>query len=228
MGFSETKIRRYTKDTPDMPAALRRAISAGGETPVAFLGDPRILRGRLIGFFCSIRCPGDPILKTYDLARALRDTYVTIVGGYQSPMEKELLYLLLPGPARLVVCPARGLGRMRILKIWNPALDDGRLAILSFFDDQVHRPTVPAATERNVRVAALADTLLIAHAEAGGKIEALCREAIRDGKPVFALASTDNAHLFEIGARPVEADNPVDLIGVPSRMVTGANGKAKG
>ena len=88
------KIKRYTRDSQDMPAALRRAISAGGEAPAAFLGDPRILRGRLIGFFCSIRCPGDPILKTYDLARALRDTYLTIVGGFQSPMEKEL-----PAPA---------------------------------------------------------------------------------------------------------------------------------
>ena len=39
MGFSETKIRRYTKDAPDMPAALRRAISAGGEAPAAFYGD---------------------------------------------------------------------------------------------------------------------------------------------------------------------------------------------
>ena len=162
MASAQMKIRHYTKDTPDMPAAMRRAIGAGGEAPVALLGDPRILRGRLIGFFCSVRCPGDPILKTYDLARALRDTYVTIVGGYQSPMEKELLYLLLPGPARLVVCPARGLGRMRILKIWNPALDDGRarLMILSCFDDHIRRPTAADCDRTKcARVAVLADVL---------------------------------------------------------------------
>ena len=93
----------------------------GRDSGFAFLGDPRILRGRSIGFFCSVRCPGDPILKTYDLARALRDTYLTIVGGFQSPMEKELPAPAVAGILRgLFVCPARGFGRMRILKMWNP------------------------------------------------------------------------------------------------------------
>ena len=195
-----------------MPAVLRRAIGAGGEAPVALLGDPGILEGRLIGFFCSVRCPGDAILKTFDLARTLRDTDATIVGGFQSPMEKEFLELLLRGSARVIVCPARGLGRMRILKVWNPPLDEGRLMFLSFFDDRIRRPTAATAAQRNARVAALADTILIAHAEAGGKIQALCRDALAAGEPVFALASDDNAHLFEIGARPVDADDPKYLI----------------
>ena len=83
---------------------------------------------------------------------------------------------------------------------------------LSFFDDRIRRPTAATAAERNARVAALSDIMLIAHAETGGKVEALCREAIGDGKPVFALASDDNAHLFEQGARPVDADDPEVLI----------------
>ena len=190
-----------------MPAVLRRAIGAGGEAPVALLGDPGILKGRLIGFFCSVRCPGDVILKTFDLARSLRDADVTVVGGFQSPMEREFLDLLLRGSARVIVCPARGLGRMRIPGDWKEPIGDGRLVILSFFDDRVRRPTAATAAERNVRVAALSDILLIAHAEIGGKTEALCRDAIGDGKPVFALASDDNAHLFEQGARPVDADD---------------------
>ncbi len=204
-------ITRFDKCAPDMPASLRRAIGAGREAPVALLGDHGILEGRLIGFFCSVRCPGDVILKTLDLARALRDVDVTFVGGFQSPMEREFLDLLLRGSASVVVCPARGLDRMRMLKVWNPLLDDGRLMFLSFFDDRVRRPTAATAAERNARIAALSDTILIAHAEIGGKTEALCREAIEDGKPVFTLASTDNAHLIELGARPVDAANPVVL-----------------
>ena len=167
----------------------------------------------MIGFFCSVRCPGDAILKTFDLARTLRDADVTVVGGFQSPMEREFLDLLLRGSARVVVCPARGIGRMRIQKDWKEPLEDGRLLILSFFEDRVRRPTASTAMERNERVAALVDTILIAHAEVGGKTETLCREALTRGKPVFALASDDNAHVVEIGARPVCAENPVDLIG---------------
>ena len=211
-GYDHLNITRFDTNAPDMPAVLRRAIGAGGEAPVAILGDPRTLDGRLIGFFCSVRCPGDVILKTFDLARSLRDADVTIVGGFQSPMEREFLNLLLRGSARVVVCPARGLGRMRIPGDWKEPIGDGRLVILSFFDDRIRRPTAATAAERNARVAALVDAILIAHGETGGKTEALCREAIGDGKPVFALASDDNSHLFELGARPVDADDPEELI----------------
>ena len=180
---------------------------------MTLLGDPRILEGRLIGFFCSVRCPGDAILKTFDLARTLRDADVTVVGGFQSPMEREFLDLLLRGSARVVVCPARGIGRMRVPREWKDPLKDGRLIILSFFDDCVRRPTATTSTDRNVYVAELADSILIAHAEKGGKTEALCRESFTRGKPVFTLDSEDNAHVVELGARPADANNPMELIG---------------
>jgi hypothetical protein len=34
-------------------------------------------------------------LKTYDLARDLRDADVPVIGGFHTPMEKECLRLLL-------------------------------------------------------------------------------------------------------------------------------------
>ena len=195
-----------------MPSALRRCAGAGGISAVTVKGDLSILDTRLIGFFCSVRCPGDVILKSYDLARALREINVTIVGGFQSPMEKEFLDLLLRGSASVVVCPARGLGNMRIPKSWKKPLDEGRLLLLSFFDDNVRRPTATIAARRNACVAALADRLLIAYAEKGGKIEALCKEALAEGKRVFALDSVDNTHLIELGALPISFDNPQLLL----------------
>ena len=68
-------------------------LKAGSAPAVALKGDPTILDRKLLGFFCSVRCPGDVILKTYDLARALRIAEVTLIGGFQSPMEKEFLAL---------------------------------------------------------------------------------------------------------------------------------------
>ena len=213
-------IKRYETIEPDMPEVLRRCGGAGGEAPVALLGDPDTLDGKLIGLFCSVRCPGDAILKTFDLARALRDADVTVVGGFQFPMEREFLDLLLRGSARVVVCPARGIGRMRIPAEWRGPLQDGRLLILSFFHDIIRRPTAVTSTERNERVAALVDTILIAYAEVGGKTEALCREALTRGKPGFSLASEDNAHVIELGARSLPADDPVELIGDWSNRTT--------
>ena len=194
------------------PAVLRGCSDAGRLLTVTAQGALGILDGTRIGLFCSVRCPGDAILKTYDLARMLRETDVTIVGGFQSPMEKECLDLLLRGSASVVVCPARGLGRMRVPKSWKEPLAEGRLLILSFFDDGIRRPTTDLAIKRNAHIAALADRILIAHAEKGGKTEALCKEALTHGKSVFAIDSPDNAHLVELGVLPVHVEDFTPLV----------------
>ena len=95
---------------------------------------------------------------------------------------------------------------MRIPKGWKNPLAEGRLLLLSFFDDNIRRPTADIAAKRNDYVAALAHRLLVAHAEKGGKTEKLCKDALAQGKPVFALDSADNAHLLECGAVPIQAE----------------------
>ena len=175
------------------------------------MGDFRILNAKLIGFFCSVRSPGDAILKTYDLARTLRSVDVTIIGGFHSPMEKELLDLFLRGTARAVVCPARGLGNMRIPQGWKKPIAEGRLLLLSFFDDRILRPTLSIANARNNYIATLSDRLLIAHAEKGSKTEQLCKDALANGKPVFTLDSPDNAHLVGLGVIPIAAEDPTQI-----------------
>lgn len=126
-------------------------------------------------------------------------------------MEKDFLDLVLRGPLSVVVCPARGLGTMRIPKSWQNPLVEGRLLLLSFFDDTIRRPTADLVAQRSAHVAALAHHLLIAHAEKGGKTEKLCKEALNQGKRVFALDSLDNTHLLRLGALPVPADDPAPL-----------------
>ncbi len=206
------KLRRYESGAPDTPAVLRRCAEAGSVPAVTSKGNLDLLDRKLIGLFCSVRCPGDVILKTYDLARALRSADVTLIGGFQSPMEKDFLELVLRGPSSVVVCPARGLDTMRIPKVWKNPLAEGRLLLLSFFDDTIRRPTADLAAERNAHVATIADRLLIAHAEKGGKTEKLCKDALAQGKQVFALDSPDNGHLLQLGVVPVEAHDPTPLI----------------
>jgi hypothetical protein len=59
---------------------LRRRLGECGIARVAVIGNRDHLDGRLLGFFCSARCPGNLILDTYDLARELRDSnYMKIV-----------------------------------------------------------------------------------------------------------------------------------------------------
>ncbi len=101
---------------------------------------------------------------------------------------------------------------MRIPAVWKRPLAEGRLLLLSFFNDGIRRTTADLAARRNAYVAALADRILIAHAGKGSKTEGLCRDALAQGKPVFTLDNPDNAHLVEHGAVPVRADDPRPLL----------------
>ena len=74
--------RRLDPGAPGYPAALRRCFGEGRPGPATAWGRLHLLAGALLGFFCSVRAPGDALLKTYDLARALRSTSVTLVGGF--------------------------------------------------------------------------------------------------------------------------------------------------
>ena len=167
-------------------------------------GNLRLLDEPLTALFCSRRCPGDVILKAYDLARAMRDAGVPVIGGFQTPMEKECLRLLLRGGQPVVVCPARGIDTMRVPRDWRPALGDGRLLVLSPFPAAVRRPTVEIAAQRNDLVADLAQRVLIAHAAPGGKTEAFARRLAASGKRLLTLDSPANANLVTLGARPVQ------------------------
>ena len=210
MDFGNYRLLR--PDATGYPAVLRRCTDGGHPPVVTARGSLGVLAGTLIGFFCSVRCPGDIILKTYDLARALRRADVGIIGGFQAAIEKEFLDILLRGTASVVICPARGLSRLRMPKSWRDPLATERMLILSFFADHIRRPTADIAARRNAYVATLADHILIAHAEPGSKTEGLCKDALAAGKPVFALDSADNAHLAELGAIPIPADNPETLL----------------
>lgn len=176
------------------------------------IGAPRLLDLSLTALFCSVRCPGDLILKTYDLARLLRDARVPVIAGFQSPMEKDCLEILLRGKQPVVVCPARGVGRMRVPRAWRAPIEDGRLLIVSPFDDSQRRVTAKLARERNEFVALLARALLFIHAAPGGKTEQLARRPLAGGKPVLTLESPNNANLVELGIRPVQVAHLPDLL----------------
>jgi len=172
------------------------------------LGDPRILKDRKMALFCSVKCPGEPIVQAYDLARTLRDAGVTVIGGFQSPIEKDCLELLLCGTQQLIICPARSIQGMRLPAMWKSAIRSGRLLLLSAFEESFRRPTAELSEKRNELVANLADQILFVYSFPGGKTEALAKKVISQGKPVLTLDSKENANLVALGAKVV---NPLDF-----------------
>ena len=76
--------------------------------------------------------------------------------------------------APVILCHARGILE-RLPAQWALASASGRLLLLSCFPNTVRRVTSGLAARRNEFVAALADEVFIAHANAGGHLVKLTR-----------------------------------------------------
>ena len=167
----------------------------------------------LTALFCSARCPGDFILKTYDLARSMRDAGVAVIGGFQTPMKKECLRLLLRGTQPVVICPSRDIDNMQVPRDWRGPQTEGRLLVLSSFSATVRRATAESAARRNEWEASLAIQVFIAHAAPGSKTESFAQELAATGKSLLTLDSTASTNLVGVGALGVRPGSlPINLM----------------
>jgi predicted Rossmann fold nucleotide-binding protein DprA/Smf involved in DNA uptake len=194
-------------DDSRYPAELKFCLGTGAPKSIAAAGDLALLRAKTLALYCSVKCPGNLILQTYDLAQKLRAAGVTVVGGFHSPMERECLRILLRSPHPVIVCPARGLPK-RVPPEYRKPLEDGRLLLLSLFADTIRRADEQSAHQRNRFVAALADKIFVAYAAPNSKTELFCREIIAWRKPLYTFADGANENLFALGAKPT---NPYEF-----------------
>lgn len=197
MSFTVTVI---DSTSVDFPASLRTRDGTSVFPSLWAIGNLAILERRLLGFFCSTRCPGEVILQTYDFARALRDAEAPVISGFHSPMEKECLDLLLRGTQPLVICPARSIERMRVPTTWGVPLVENWLLILSPFNVTQRRATADLAEKRNAFVAALANKIFVAYAAPGSKTEQFSLDLLTRG-------NNENVNLLALGARPVRPED---------------------
>ena len=189
------------------PVALKTHLGDRAPEIVSALGNLEILQRKTLALFCSVRCPGNLIVQTYDLAHKLRRAGVTVIGGFHSPMERQCLAILLRSPHPVIVCPARSLPR-RVPTEFRQPLEERRLLLLSPFDDAVNRADEETARQRNHFVAALADQIFAAYAAPNSGTECFCREIIAWRKPLYTFAGDANENLLALGAKPI---NPNDL-----------------
>ena len=196
-------MMRIEKNDPSYPAKL--SLLTGKDSPQTLdaIGDISILNKPMTAIFCSIRCPGEIILKAYDLVRDLRDSGVIFISGFHSPIEKDCLEILLRGSQPLVICLAKSIEKMRIPSDWKPRIDNGRLLLLSPFLPRQKHITSERAQYRNLFVAALAEEIYIFHAAKGSKTMALFRQVLTWGKTVRTFHHPENEHLIAAGAQPI-------------------------
>ena len=175
------------------------------EASIQTIGDPTILNRPKVALFCSVKCPGKLILETYDLAKRFRNKGILVISGFHSPMEQECLRILLRSPHPVIWCLARGMYRLLPATPVDcrPAVDEGRLVIVTPFPDKVRQATAKTAAARNRLVADMASAAVVAHASPGSKMEALCRQLLADGKRLYTFDHPANAELIEAGAADI-------------------------
>ena len=203
---------RIDQGSSDYPAVLTDRLGENAPPSLYAMGEPSILRQRLLGLICSIQCPGSIVIKTLDAARALRDAGVAVIGGFHSPMEQEFLDILLRGDQPVVLCAAKGLPGLRMGQAARQAAAGGRLLAISPFDDNVRRTTAAQAVQRNDLVAALSEIVLVPHAAHGGKTWTTVEVALTRGQVVCTLEDDENTALVQQGARAVEVQHLIDLV----------------
>lgn len=166
------------------------------------LGNLTLLHHDMLGLFCSAKCSGSLILKFYDVLRTLRDAQQTVISGFHSPLERDALLTLMKRQVSVIICPARSIDTMRVPAVWQQALSNERLLVLSPFAANEERVTARLAIRRNEFVAAVADRVLIVHAEPGGRTAKLAQTTLERGAQLLTLDAPENRHLLDLGAEP--------------------------
>jgi hypothetical protein len=100
-------------------------------------------------FLCSTKCPGDKVLEFYEWARRQTDQGGTVISGFHTPVEKDVLAILARRGANIIWVPARDLPKRTPTPIQS-AETEGRLLILTpFAPGKPSRPTKDSCHERN-------------------------------------------------------------------------------
>ncbi len=163
-------------------------------------GNPALLLGQAIAFFCSQSCPGDVILKAQGWANARGPDDAPVIGGFHTPVERDVLRILLRGNASVIQVLARALDGARLPAALRSAEKAGRALIVSPFTAMVRQTTIRTAEQRNHHILTRSASVLFAHASMNGKTEALACKAKAQGLPIYTLPSQSNSNLLGIGA----------------------------
>ncbi len=180
--------------------------------PVACIGSPALLHRPRISIVCSSHCPGSIAVETYRIARLALPEGPTVIGGFHSPMERTVFELLTTRHVPVVVCPGRRIQSRGVPAAWAPALAEGRLTILSPFAPERRRVDRALAGQRNAFVAALAATVFVPYARAGGAVAALVMTLLELGRRVYTVQDRDTEGLVVLGAEALRTEDLIELV----------------
>jgi predicted Rossmann fold nucleotide-binding protein DprA/Smf involved in DNA uptake len=161
----------------------------GREVTYHMLGNEALLTLHKTAFLCSRNCPKEVLRRSHDWAVLQRTLGRCVISGFHSAVEKGVLRSLLDGEQPLIVALAKGIGK-GIDPELQPALDAGRLLVVTRYADSKTHACEDSCFQRNRLMMQLADQTVIAYASPGGGLERLCRE-----NPSATIIQLETVHL---------------------------------
>ena len=127
------------------------------------MGNPALWHQSTLGVLCSRNAPRPPTIPNA----------TAYLGGFHSPMEKEIFARLLELKKPLIWCPAWGLDRAAFAPGVREALEQNRMLILEMRNREGN---LAAAEQRNRFVIEKADALWTPHVNPGGMLDRLLQK----------------------------------------------------
>lgn len=137
---------------------------------VSYIGNLELLKKHKSAFLCSREVAAEVVLKCYDWSIAMRDQGRCVISGFHSTLEKDVLHYLLKGKQPVIMVLARSMKSKWEARI-QKALEEGRLLIISPFDEKVKRASEHSAAMRNDLMIKLAEEIIVGYAREGGMLE---------------------------------------------------------
>ena len=124
-----------------------------------YIGNQVLLQKRKVGFLASRKISTLSVLPTLDWAMQIsKQTDVSVVSGFHSKLEKDVLNILLQGKCGIIVVLARGMYR-QIPKQYEEAMLQQRILFISNEKETITRVSEVSAHKRNEYVIDLADEM---------------------------------------------------------------------
>lgn len=188
----------------DSLAVIRPSTGTYPGAPIHMLGDPGLLDGRVVGLLSSTHTPPDLILPTLDLVRAESEAETIFASGFQSPLERECLEVLLATRASVVVCPARSIDRMRLPAAWKARVERGEMLVLStIVVAGARRPTVELGELRTRMIVEHARSIFMPSGRPGSRTYSAAALALERRLTVYCFDHAQNRDLVLRGATPL-------------------------
>lgn len=165
-------------------------------------GAEELLAEGLTGVLVTARPPPDLVLPITDAIGVIARSHMSVIGGFQTPIERWALDLFLRSGTPVVVCLSRWFEPEALPSSWLAAAAKGYLLVLA--TSQLSRVTGRSGLDRNRVVVELAMEVFIPAATATSRTFRAATDAIARSRPLYCLDHPRNADLMMIGAEPIE------------------------